>query len=362
MKVEYENLYKSNQPFFPELKRSFSDILESGWFILGNNLKKFENEFAEYSGSNYCIGVASGLDALILALKSFEFKQGSEVIVPANTYIASILSIIHAGLHPVLVEPNIDTYNIDPDKIEEKISKKTKAILVVHLYGKVCEMDRIKKIANKYSLRIIEDCAQAHGAMYKKKKAGTFGDVGAFSFYPTKNLGGLGDAGAVIANSKFIDRKIKLLRNYGSEIKYYNEIVGCNSRLDEMQAAFLSIKLKKLDQLNSHKRKLAKIYFDNLKSDYVKPVIQKDHNDVFHIFNIRHEKRDALAKYLLKKGIQTMIHYPLAPYRQKALLSYFRNEDYPVSDKIHETTLSLPVSYSHTEKEIYYVTECLNKF
>ncbi len=360
--IEYENLKLSNESFFKEYQESFKKILESGWYILGNNVKKFEEEFAFYNdNSKYCSGLASGLDALILGLKAFDFPKDCEIIVPSNTYIATILSISQNGFKPVLVEPDINTYNINPSKIEEKITLKTKAIMVVHLYGKVCDMDPILEIAKKYNLKIIEDCAQAHGAKYKGKKSGTFGEFGAFSFYPTKNLGALGDAGALISKTEELDKKIKMLRNYGSEKKYYNEVVGYNSRLDEIQAGFLSIKLKALDKINEHKRKLAKLYFEGLNDNFIKPFVSEEYYDVYHIFNIRHEKRDQLKEYLLNKGIKTEIHYPVSPNRQKAMKGIIEG-DYPISEEIHKTTLSLPISYFHNENDIKRVIEVMNRF
>ena len=359
--IEYENLNKSNSIFFEEFKKSFDETLNSGWFILGKNVEKFEKEFSSYHKSKYCFGAASGLDALLLSLKAFDFEKGSEVIVPSNTYIATILSILHAGLKPVLVEPDITTYNIDPKKIEESITPKTKAIMIVHLYGKSCEMDKIMVICEKYKLRLIEDCAQSHGAKFKGQLTGTFGEFGAFSFYPTKNLGALGDAGAVITNDEFLAIKIKRLRNYGSDVKYYNEVVGYNSRLDEVQAGFLSIKLRKLDEINTHKRKLAQIYLDNLKNDFIKPVVDKNYFDVYHIFNVRHKKRDELKQNLLKKEIKTDIHYPVAPHKQNAMKNIIEGS-YPISEEIHNTTLSLPCSFGHTEEDVYKVVEVMNKF
>jgi dTDP-4-amino-4,6-dideoxygalactose transaminase len=359
--IEYENLNKSNSIFFEELKKSFDNTLDSGWFILGKKVEKFEQEFSAYHNSKYCFGVASGLDALLLSLIAFDFEKGSEVIVPSNTYIATILSILHAGLKPVLVEPDITTYNIDPQKIEESITTKTKAIMIVHLYGKSCEMDKIVEICGKYKLRLIEDCAQSHGAKFKGQLTGTFGEFGAFSFYPTKNLGALGDAGAVITNDESLAIKIKRLRNYGSDVKYYNEVVGYNSRLDEVQAGFLSIKLKKLDEINTHKRKLAQIYLDNLKDDFIKPVVDKNYFDVYHIFNVRHKKRDELKQYLLKNEIKTDIHYPVAPHKQNAMKNILEGS-YLISEEIHNTTLSLPCSFGHNEEEIFKVVEVMNKF
>lgn len=360
--IEYENLRKVNEPFFKNFKCSFNELLKSGRYILGNNVNIIEREFASYCGSKYCVGVASGLDALILSLKAFDFEKESEVIVPSNTYIATILSIIHNQLKPVLVEPDIKTYNIDPYKIEEKITSKTKAIIVVHLYGKACNMNPIIKIAKKYNLKIIEDCAQAHGAEYKNKKGGTFGDLGAFSFYPTKNLGALGDAGAITTDNIELFEKIKCIRNYGEKVKYNNEFIGFNSRLDEIQAGFLSIKLKKLDEINKHKRMLAKIYMKNLKDCYIKPLIEKDYFDVYHIFNIRHSKRDKLRDFMLKNKIQTSIHYPIPPHKQKAMKGILDYSNYPISEEIHNTILSLPISYFHTKDDIYKVIEIMNEF
>jgi len=360
--IEYENLRKVNEPFFKNFKCSFNELLKSGRYILGNNVNIFEKEFASYCGSKNCVGVASGLDALILSLKVFDFEKESEIIVPSNTYIATILSIVNNQLKPILVEPDIKTYNIDPYKIEEKITSKTRAIIVVHLYGKACNMNPIIKIAKKYNLKIIEDCAQAHGAEYKNKKVGTFGDLGAFSFYPTKNLGALGDAGAITTDNIELFEKIKCIRNYGEKVKYNNEFIGFNSRLDEIQAGFLSIKLKKLDEINKHKRMLAKIYMKNLKDCYIKPLIEKDYFDVYHIFNIRHPKRDILKDFLLRNKIQTSIHYPIPPHKQKAMQGILNCACYPISEEIHNTILSLPISYFHTKDDIYQVIEIMNKF
>ncbi|OFW80453.1 MAG: aminotransferase [Alphaproteobacteria bacterium RIFCSPLOWO2_01_FULL_40_26] len=360
--IEYENLARLNQPFFAEYKKSFAATLDSGWYILGKNVEKFENEFAGFCGAKYCIGVASGLDALILSLAAFEFEKGDEVIVPSNTYIATILAILQNGLKPVLVEPDIKTYNINPNKIAEKITNKTCAIIVVHLYGKCCEMAPIMDLCRKNNLKLIEDSAQAHGAKYRGKMAGTFGDFGAFSFYPTKNLGALGDAGAIVTDHEKLVEKIKTLRNYGSKVKYYNELIGYNSRLDEVQAGFLSIKLSKLFAINEHKNKLAKIYFENLKSDFIKPVRHPDYFDVFHIFNIRHPQRNLLKQFLLDHGIKTEIHYPLSPNKQKAMAEILSNQPCPISEEIHATTLSLPISYFHTKEDVERVCEVMNRF
>lgn len=358
--IEYENLKRVNERLFEKYKERFDDFLQSGWFVLGNNVTKFEQEFASFCNTKHCVGVASGLDALILAINAFNFPKDSEIIVPSNTYIATILAIVRNGFKPVLVEPDILTYNIDPSKIEEKITSKTKAILVVHLYGKACDMDPVMTIANQFDLKIIEDAAQAHGAIYKAKKTGSFG-VGCFSFYPTKNLGALGDAGAITTNDDLLAQKFKSLRNYGSTVKYYNDEIGYNSRLDEIQAGFLSIKLEILDEITNHKRNLASIYLENLDDRFIKPVTDNDYLDVYHIFNIRHTKRDKLKEYLLANGIKTEIHYPLSPHKQKAMQRIIEGE-YPISDEIHNTTLSLPISYFHTKEDILHVCEILHNW
>jgi len=358
--IEYENLQRVNETLFEKYKERFDTFLQSGWFVLGSNVATFEQEFASYCSTKHCVGVASGLDALILAIDAFKFPSDSEIIVPSNTYIATILAIVRNGFKPILVEPNIATYNIDPSKIEEKITSKTKAILVVHLYGKSCDMDPITSIANQYNLKVIEDVAQAHGAKYKGKTVGSFG-IGCFSFYPTKNLGALGDAGAITTNDDLLAQRVKSLRNYGSDVKYYNNEIGYNSRLDEIQAGFLSVKLKILDEITNHKRALAKLYLENIDDRFIKPIVHEDFYDVYHIFNIRHPRRDELKEYLLKNNIKTEIHYPLAPHRQKAMQGII-NGEYPIAEEIHNTTLSLPISYFHTQNDVLYISEIINKF
>lgn len=351
--IEYENLRVSNASFLQEFKNKFNTFVESGWFILGNEVNSFEMEFAKYCGAKYCVGVANGLDALTLALRAYDFPKDSEVIVPSNTYIATILAVINAGLKPILVEPNIETYNIDANLIEKAITVKTKVIMPVHLYGKMCDMPKILEIADKYSLKVIEDAAQAHGATINGKKVGAWGDVTAFSFYPTKNLGALGDGGAITTNDEELANKIRALRNYGSNKKYHNEFVGVNSRLDEIQAAFLRVKLPYLDKINEHKNKLAKIYYeelDNLK--FVLPKRQEGFFDVYHIFNIRCDKRDELKKYLEVRNIKTDIHYPIPPNKQIAMRSILDKIEAPISEEIHKTTLSLPISFGHSEEDI----------
>lgn len=360
--IEYENLGKANHTLFDAYLNTFNNVLQSGRYILGNAVKQFEQEFALYNGNHFCSGLASGLDALVLALKTFEFEKGDEVLVPSNTYIATILSIIHNQLRPVLVEPDINTYNIDPAKIEEKITSRTKAIIVVHLYGKACAMDTIMEIATMHNLKVIEDCSQSHGASFKKIKTGNFGNFGAFSFYPTKNLGAIGDAGALTTNDRTLNDTIQTLRNYGSKKKYFNELIGFNSRLDEMQAAMLSVKLKQLDTLTEHKRKLALLYHEGLKNDFIKPALHPDFYDVYHIFNIRHQNRNELKEYLFKNDVQTEIHYPVAPNKQKAMEGILDDQFTPIAEEIHQTTLSLPISYFHTEADISRVIEVMNRF
>lgn len=358
--IEYENLKLTNELFLEDYKNEFSSFLESGWFVLGNGVAAFEQEYASYCEASYCVGVASGLDALILAIDALELPKDSEIIVPANTYIATIMAIVRNGLKPILVEPDISTYNIDASKIEEKITSKTRAILVVHLYGKVCDMDEIQNIAGRFNLSIVEDVAQAQGAKYKGRVAGSFG-IGCHSFYPTKNLGALGDSGAITTNNVEYAAKLKKLRNYGSEIKYKNDVLGYNSRLDELQARFLSVKLKHLEKINAHKRQLAKLYFDALSDEFVKPVQDPDFYDVFHIFNIRHEKRDEIRAFLLEKGVKTEVHYPIPPHRQMAMSGVLTG-DYPITDEIHATTLSLPIAFFHTEEDVLRVAETLNEW
>lgn len=360
--IEYENLGLLNQSFFDDYRLAFDKVLQSGWYVLGNAVRHFEAEWAAYCDTPHCVGVANGLDALTLALRAFNFEPGAEVIVPSNTYIATILAIVHNGLQPVLAEPDIQTYNIDPAEIEAKITPKTKAIIAVHLYGKLCNMEAVNRIAAAYELKVIEDCAQAHGASFESKKAGSWGHFGAHSFYPTKNLGALGDAGALTCSDGVLKEKIATLRNYGSRVKYHNDVVGVNSRLDELQAAMLSVKLAKLDAIIAHKRKLAAIYLAGLKEDFITPIEQPGYFDVYHIFNVRHPQRDALKAYLLKNNIHTEIHYPIAPNRQKAMTGILDRQHTPVAETIHQTTLSLPVSYFHTESQVQQVTEMMNKF
>lgn len=360
--IEYENLKKTNNFFLSKFKVEYKKFCSDGRYVLSEKVLNFEKNFSSFLNASFCSGVGNGLDALILSLESLKLTKGSEVIVPANTYYATILAVLRCGLKPVLVEPDYYTCNIDYKEIVRKITNKTRVILVVHLYGKVCEMEPIIKICKEHKLYLVEDCAQAHGAKYKDKFAGTFGDFGCFSFYPTKNLGCLGDGGAVISKRKTDDRSIKRLRNYGSLKRYKNEIVGFNSRLDEFQAAFLNIKLKYLNKINAHKRALASIYNKKLSNRFIKPVTKKDFFDVFYIYNVRCHKRDKFQKFLKTQKIITDIHYPLPPYKQNAIKSLFESQKFPISDEIHNTTLSLPISYMNTKKEIEKICDIANQF
>ncbi len=359
--IEYENLQKTNRIFLKKFKNSYKKFCKDGKYILSDNVTKFEKKFSAYIGKKYCIGVGNGMDALTISLKSLNLPQNSEIIIASNAYIASILSAINANLKPILVEPDIQTYNLDYRCISKNITKKTRVIMVVHMYGKPNNMKEIQKICREHNLFLIEDCAQSHGASIGNKLTGSFGDMSCFSFYPTKNLGCLGDGGAILCNNKLLAIKLRMMRNYGSKKKYYNDILGQNSRLDEFQASFLNIKLDYLDKINNHKIKLAKIYNKNLTDNFIKPLIQKEEKHVFHIYNIRHNNRNELKKYLEKHNILTTIHYPVAPHRQKCFKGIFKKQ-YPISDKIHSTTLSLPISFSHKKKDILKIIDRLNKF
>jgi len=364
--IKFLDLHKINQPFEGLFQEKFKKFLDKGWYILGEEVQVFEKNFASYCGTKHCIGVGNGLDALVLIFKAYlqlgKLQKGDEVIVPSNTYIASILAIIEADLVPVLVEPILETYNLDPNKIQEKISSKTKAILAVHLYGQLSDMISINEIAAKNNLLVIEDSAQSHGAVLNGKKAGNWGNASGFSFYPGKNLGALGDAGAVTTNDDELAEMIFSLRNYGSKEKYVNHIIGVNSRLDELQATFLSIKLSYLDTENNIRRTIAKRYLSEIKNEkIILPFYDDSENHVFHVFAVRTQNRDDLQNYLLKNNIQTLIHYPIPPHKQKAL-DFMRNESFPISEKIHEEILSLPISSVITEEEVDFVIEILNKY
>jgi dTDP-4-amino-4,6-dideoxygalactose transaminase len=358
--IKFLDLYKINDKYRTDIDNAISKVLDSGWYLLGKELEKFEEEFANYCGTKYAIGVANGLDALKLIIQAYGFKQGDEIIVPANTYIASILAVSQNGCTPVLVEPDINTYNINPDLIEEKITANTKAIMVVHLYGQVCQMDKIWKLAKKYNLKIIEDSAQAHGAFYRAKRVGNLGDASGFSFYPGKNLGALGDGGAITTNDADLAEKIIALRNYGSHKKYENIYQGMNSRLDEIQAAILRVKLKGLDEDNNKRSEIAKYYLNNINNSLIDlPKIKEDISHVWHLFVIRCENRNKLQEYMQKNGIQTLIHYPIPPHKQKAYAQW-ANFNFPITEKIHNEILSLPISPVMDKLEVKKVVEVIN--
>ncbi|HRE62390.1 MAG TPA: DegT/DnrJ/EryC1/StrS family aminotransferase [Ferruginibacter sp.] len=369
--VEFLNIKNINLRNKKEIMKAFETVLDSGWFIMGNHLSTFEKQFAEYCDAKHCIGVANGLDALILIIEAYKelglMKNGDEIIVPSNTYIASILAISKAGLTPVLCEPNINDYLIDPTLIEACITSKTKAILPVHLYGKMCNMDAINSLAKKYNLKVIEDCAQSQGAIYNGKKSGNTADASGFSFYPGKNLGALGDAGAVTTNDTDLAEIIKALRNYGSHKKYENLYQGVNSRLDEVQAAILSVKLASLDSDNQKRRSIAKYYIDNLKNEKIilpstiQQDIINDNSHVWHVFVLRTSDRVAFQNHLTLQGVQTVIHYPIPPHKQPAY-SFLNKNSYPISELIHNQIISIPISPVITEEECNIVCKAVNSY
>ena len=365
--TEFFDLKSVNNASKSELTAAFNRVLESGWYVLGNEVNRFESEFANYCEVGNCIGVGNCLDALQFILQGLGIGGGDEVIVPSNTYIATWLAVSNVGAIPVPVEPRIETYNIDPSRIQDSITSRTKAIIVVHLYGQPCDMDPINEIADSFRLKVIEDSAQAHGAKYKGKRVGGLGDASGFSFYPSKNLGALGDGGAVTTNDPELSIKVNLLRNYGSKTKYKNDVRGFNSRLDELQAAFLSEKLKVLDQQNEQRRKIATIYLERLSSfeEITLPVVPDWADSVWHQFIIRHKKRDDLINCLRKAGIGTMIHYPIPPHLQLAYKDMGKKKgDYPISELIHKEVLSLPItpgiSSLEVEAVINALTACLS--
>lgn len=360
--IKFLDLERVNNRFRTEIDARFKAILDKGWYLQGEENEKFSTNFAKYCGTKYCLGVANGLDALNLIIKAYGFGAGDEIIVPANTYIASILAISENGCTPVLVEPDINTYNINPDLIEEKITDKTKAIMVVHLYGQAVELEKIWALAKKYDLKVIEDSAQAHGAFYQGKRVGNLGDASGFSFYPGKNLGCMGDGGAITTNDKDLYEKVKAIANYGSDRKYHHIYKGVNSRLDELQAAVLDVRLKYLDEDNKRRREIANYYLKNIHNEKIN--LRRPYSDeanVWHIFPIRTDNREDLQKYLESHGIQTNIHYPTPPHKQGAYKEW-ENQSYPVSEEIHRTELSLPISPVMSEEAVKKVVEVLNEW
>ena len=363
MKVPFLDLKAAYLELKDELDAASQRVLESGWYILGEEVESFEREFADYCGVKHCIGVGNGLEALHLILRGYGIGQGDEVIVPANTYIATWLAASYAEATPVPVEPNSRTYNLAPENIEAAITEKTKAIMPVHLYGQTADMDAINEIAGKYNLKVIEDAAQAQGARYKGKPAGSLGDAAGFSFYPGKNLGAYGDAGAVTTDSDELADAVRLLRNYGSRVKYYNEVKGFNSRLDPLQAAFLRVKLKHLESWNERRRQAAGLYLEELAEtpDYILPFVPEWAEPAWHLFVILHKDRDNLQQFLNNKGIGTLIHYPVPPHLSEAY-SEKGIYKFPISESIAETTLSLPIGPHLSVDEQKQVIESIINF
>jgi len=365
--IKFLDVQQLNARFEEAFKKAFSDFLKVGHCILGKKVAQFEREFARYCGTNHCVGVASGLDAITLLCNGYiqlgKLKLGDEVLVPANTYIASILGVINAGLTPVFVEPDYEGFNISSENIAKQITSKTKMILAVHLYGELADMAAINILAKKHDLLVIEDAAQSHGAMdVNNLKSGNLSNAGAFSFYPSKNLGALGDGGAITTNDLALFEVIIKLRNYGTSEKYKNDIKGVNSRLDELQAAFLSIKLKQLDADNSNRRAIAKYYIKHINNDKIcLPKYKGSMDHVFHVFVIRCKKRGELQEYLLKNGVQTVIHYPIPPHKQKALQE-FAYLKLSVTEQIHDEVLSLPISPVQTSVDTQKIVSILNQF
>lgn len=364
MEIPFVSFKPMERELNQELRDAFDRVFLRSWYIEGEEDRRFEQAFAEYCGTEYCVGVGNGLDALMLSLKALEIGLGDEVIVPSNTYIATALAVTYVGAKPVFVEPDISTFNINPARIEEAVTDRTKAIIPVHLYGQACEMDTILEIAGKYRLYVVEDCAQAHGATYKGRKIGTFGDIAGFSFYPGKNLGALGDAGAVVTNNRVLAEKVRALGNYGSDFKYHHIYKGNNSRLDELQAAFLAVKLPHLDRMNAERRRIANRYLAEIRNPkIVLPTVRDDCVPVWHIFGIRCQERDALERFLNDRDIGTNKHYPIPMHLQECYRELgFQRGDFPIAEEISATELSLPMYYGMTEEQIDYVINAVNEF
>jgi dTDP-4-amino-4,6-dideoxygalactose transaminase len=364
--IKFLDLQKITSSHEGEIREAVGRVISSGWFLLGNEVSTFEKNYANYIGSKYCIGVANGLDALRIILKSYIeigiMKEGDEVIVPANTYIASILAITDAGLVPVFVEPDPDNYQIDHTKIEMAITTRTRAVMIVHLYGQCAYNEDINNLCQKYNLKLIEDNAQAHGCKFQGKTTGALGDAAGHSFYPGKNLGALGDGGAVTTNDKHLSEVIRALANYGSSVKYVCKYRGLNSRLDEIQAAVLDVKLKYLNENNEYRRKIARFYIENIKHPHIKlPTIKNWEEHVFHIFPVMSQRRDELQQYLLENRVQTLIHYPIPPHKQECYKEW-NQYSFPITEKIHNEELSLPISPVLSEDEVVNVVNTINSW
>lgn len=365
MKVPFVSFAPMHREIRTELDDAYSRVIDKNYFIHGEECTLFEEEFAEFCGAKYCVGVANGLDALFLILKAMGISSGDEVIVPSNTYIATALAVSNTGALPVFVEPDINTYNIDVNCIEQKITSRTKAIIAVHLQGRAADMDEINRIAKKHNLRVIEDAAQAQGARYKGRRVGSLSDAAGFSFYPGKNLGALGDGGCITTNNKELAYKVRALGNYGSDYKYHHIYKGVNSRLDELQAAFLREKLKNLDKWNSKRREIANIYLNHIKNPNIVLPLKSDDifEHIYHVFVIRCEERDKLEEYLNERGIGTVKHYPIPMHRQLAYKDLEISEgELPIAEEISRTVLSLPMYYGMTDEEVQYVVKNINEF
>ena len=363
MNIPANRLDRGFYQYQDEFEAKALEVLRSGWYVLGKEVAEFEKEFAAYCGAKYCVGLASGLDALWIAFRVLGIGEGDEVIVQGNTYIASVMGITINGATPVFVEPDA-FYNIDVTKIEEKITERTKAILAVHLYGQASNMTEIMRLAEKYNLRVVEDCAQSHGAKWNGQMTGTFGDVGCFSFYPSKNLGAFGDGGAVVINDEVLDKKFRVFRNYGSEKRYHNMIIGANSRLDEMQAALLRVRLSHLDEINAERADIAAAYTAAINNEKVLlPQIRTGASSVFHQYVVRTDDRDKFMNYLQDRGIGTIIHYPIPPHLAEAYqyLGYEKGA-YPITEVYADTVLSLPMYTGMTQEEIKYVIDVINEY
>ena len=364
MKVPFVSFKPMEQELDGELRAAFERVYSNSWYIKGKEAERFEQAFADYCGVEYCVGVGNGLDALTLSLKALEVGPGDEVIVPSNTFIATALAVTYIGAKPIFVEPDICTFNLRPDLIEAAITGRTKAIIPVHLYGQACNMEPIIKIARDHHLYVVEDCAQAHGATYKGKKVGTFGDIGAFSFYPGKNLGALGDAGAMVTNNETLAAKVRALGNYGSDYKYHHIYKGNNSRLDEIQAAFLLAKLSHLDRMNKERQRIAEQYLKRINNPLIiMPRVLDICAPVWHVFAIRCKKRDELEKYLNDRQIGTNKHYPIPIHLQQCYHDLnIHKGDLPVAEEISRTELSLPMYYGMSDEQVNYVIDMLNSF
>lgn len=364
MQVPFVSFLPMERELDSQLRAAFDRVFTRSWYIEGAEDAAFEKAFAEFCGVRGCVGVGNGLDALMLVLKAWGIGEGDEVIVPSNTYIATALAVTYVGAKPVFVEPDIRTFNIDPAKIEAAVSSRTKAIIPVHLYGQPCDMEPIMAMAKKHGLYVLEDCAQAHGAAYRGQKIGSFGDAAGFSFYPGKNLGALGDAGAVVSNDEALLEKVRALGNYGSDYKYHHIYKGNNSRLDEMQAAFLAAKLPHLERMNAERRRIAGMYLQGIRNpEIILPYVMEDVVPVWHIFGIRCQRRDELEKYLNERGIGTNKHYPIPMHLQECYRELgFHEGDFPIAEEISATELSLPMYYGMTDDEIGYVIKAINEF